>query len=474
MKLTLNISLLLAVVMAVVLLLFEGVSLKRESDLLEADIRRDARLIAETLASFAARSVPSEASPEGVAELLWSVGRAEDEVHIAWRRADGSDAPALDAAGQQRLQQGELVVQEVRQGSHTDIIAWAPVRAPGGSLIGAVEVAESLAGRDAFLRRGLQTAGLVILGVTLLSGVTGLIAGRAVVGRRIEQLVQKTRQVARGELSFPVQLSGNDELNTLGHALNQMSDDLGRLRRHAEEEAGARLEAEVALQHADRLRTVGMLAAGIAHELGTPLNVIVGRSSLLERRAGADERIRTDARTIHQQADRITRFVRLLMDYSRQASPQVSTFDLAVLVRDQLELLSPQARRQRVSLRAHAPPDGLQVSADREQLTQVLTNLVLNAIHASPPDTAVDVSIVQGDDGEARLLVRDRGPGVPAELRERIFEPFYTTKAPGEGSGLGLSIVRRILRSHGATLTVTDAEDGPGAVFCVQLPGATP
>jgi two-component system NtrC family sensor kinase len=466
MKLTLRLSLLLALVIAVVLLVFEGITLRRESELLEQDVRSDVQLVAGSLAALATVTVHRSGVPSELPLLLANAAAAQEEVNIAWHADAYPSGVGVPSDLAQRLAQGELVVAEVQRGQVTAVVAWAPVFDRAG-LIGAVEVAESLAGRDAFVRRGVATAAAAILGVTVLAGLTALVAGRALVGRRVERLVEKARWVARGDLVQAVEVGGSDELSQLGEALNTMSADLLRLRRAAEEEVKARLEAEAALQHADRLRTVGLLAAGVAHELGTPLNVIAGRASLIERRAPDDERVVADARVVREQAARITRIVRLLMDFSRSSVPRVSRCDLVELARENVEMLAPEARRERVEIEVQAG-GAVPADVDREQLNQVVTNLVMNGVQAAGAGGRVVVE-VRTEGHEARLVVRDSGPGVPEADRERVFEAFFTTKPPGDGTGLGLSIVRRIVADHGGAVRVEVAPEG-GAAVVVSLP----
>ncbi len=468
MKLTLRISLVLAAVMAVVLLAFEVATLMRESDLLEADLRRDARLVAHTLATAAAHAPAGRDPADTLAHLLADVAAAEDELDIAWVPIEEDLRALVGPAGHARLERGEVVLAEAQRPDGAAILAWAPVRDAEGRLLGLVQVAEPLAVRDQFIARGLGTAVLAVVGVALLTGGAALVFGRVLVGSRVDRLVEKTRQVARGDLDKPVGLAGGDELAALGAALERMSADLARLQRTAREEGEARLTAERALAHADRLRTVGELAAGVAHELGTPLNVITGRAQLIARRA-EDERTRADATVVRDQVARIGRIVRAMMDFSRASTPAPTRFDLADLVERSMELLAGPARKANVSLRLHAPAEGVPIVADPEQLTHVVTNLVLNAVHASPDGGFVHVRVEPARAGGAALVVEDEGPGVPEADRDRVFEPFFTTKAPGDGTGLGLSIVRRIVSDHGGRITIHTAPGG-GAAFQVALP----
>ncbi len=467
MRLTLRLALVFTAVLALVLFVSEATMIQRERDVLTAEIAHEAAIFSATLADLVSHAEPAAAQAL-TARLARDVG-APDPLRVSWH---GPGDPVFDALGPElaaALREGRAGVVEVALVDGPWLAAWTPV-GPPASPNGAVVVHRSLAGRDAFVAREIVAALLSILAATALTAIAASIAGRYLVGRRVDRLVEKTRQVARGDLDQPVQVGGHDELAMLAAALDEMSTDLARLRRLADSEARARSEAQRALHHADRLRTVGVLAAGLAHELGTPLNVIGGRASLLARRTD-DERIQADAGIIAEQTRRITRLMALVLNFSRNAEPRLHELDLASLAADAVDLLSSTARARAVTLAADLPEGGVPVRADPDQIVQVVTNLVHNAIQATPEGTEVRVAVVSLPGGGARLTVEDRGPGVPPAQREQIFDPFFTTKPPGDGTGLGLSIVRRIVEDHRGVITVTDRADGPGARFGVDLPG---
>jgi signal transduction histidine kinase len=273
-------------------------------------------------------------------------------------------------------------------------------------------------------------------------------------------------------------------VSELGHAFNQLARDLIQVNARLAEAATARLKSQQALEHADRLRMVGQLAAGVAHEVGTPLSVIGGRAQLIARRHSTGERDHADAGVIREQASHISELVHRLLDYARVAPPQPQPCDLRALVAETLDLLAPEGRRGRVRVVADLPEQPVLARVDPRAMRQVLVNLVLNGIQAMEraptppgPDAVVivraraNVPRLRAESSGPLVEVRviDQGPGVPEDVRPRLFEPFFTTKAPGEGTGLGLPVVDRIVAEHEGTVTVLDAPEG-GAVFVVQLP----
>jgi signal transduction histidine kinase len=322
-------------------------------------------------------------------------------------------------------------------------------------------------------------AGLASIGAMSVAGVLVCwLVGVRWVGRPLERLIEKTHRVGRGDFSTPLDLKGHDELSQLAAALNQMCRQLEDQQQRIRSETTERLAAMEQLRHADRLKTVGRLAAGIAHELGTPLNVVSGRAGLIASGKLSDEEIQQSARTIKAEADRITGIIRQLLDFARRRSPQRNQIDLRDVARQTTQLLEPLALKRDVTLTVEGNGQPVTAYADFAQIQQVVTNLVMNAIQAM--DSGGQVWVRMGNqtrseepDGTpsnyAFLSVEDQGMGIAPEDLEHIFEPFFTTKHVGEGTGLGLSIAEGIIREHRGWMEV-DSRPGQGSRFTVFLP----
>jgi signal transduction histidine kinase len=234
------------------------------------------------------------------------------------------------------------------------------------------------------------------------------------------------------------------------------------------------------LRHADRLSTVGRLAAGIAHELGTPLNVVAGRAGLIQSgKLGPDE-IGQSAAAIKAEADKMTRTIRQLLDFARTSAPRKAPTDLRSVVERTISLVRGLADEHHVQIRFVARGEPAIAAIDAEQIKQVLTNLVVNAIQAMPDGGEVeitiwrrtnpppDTSVLQGDRWLA-IDVRDTGVGISPADMPHLFEPFFSTKEIGEGTGLGLAIAYGIVREHGGSIDVA-SQPGMGSRFTVSLP----
>ena len=220
---------------------------------------------------------------------------------------------------------------------------------------------------------------------------------------------------------------------------------------------------------------MGRLAAGIAHELGTPLNVIGGRVKMLRRGGLAPQLVEEYLAILAEQAERMTSIIRQLLDFARRREPKVAAADLTASARAIQRLVQPLAQKRGVEV-AVAPGEPVWALGDAVQLEQVLTNLVVNAIHACAPGGRVEITctLLRGERDERRAVRARAGRRARHGRghRERIFEPFFTTKDVGEGTGLGLSVAHGIVREHGGWIEVESTPER-GSRFSVFLPMAS-
>jgi signal transduction histidine kinase len=229
---------------------------------------------------------------------------------------------------------------------------------------------------------------------------------------------------------------------------------------------------ESQLLRAEKLATVGILAAGIAHEIGTPLGVVRGRAEYVLGKLGAQHPQAAGVQVIIEQIDRVSRTIRQLLDFSRVQPVAVKGVALGPLLRGAQELLHGEAERRKVKVEVEVPEGLPALSADPDQLQQVVLNLALNACDACEPGGTVRIAAQVEGPGEpgvwsgVRVTVRDDGCGIPPESLNRVFDPFFTTKKRGQGTGLGLTMVAQIVRNHGGRV---ELESEPGQGTCVTL-----
>ncbi len=227
------------------------------------------------------------------------------------------------------------------------------------------------------------------------------------------------------------------------------------------------------LRHADRLNVIGTLAAGVAHEIGTPLNVISGSAELLP--GARPEDVTEMSQVIRDQTGRISAIIRHLLDFGRRGGTQVGPVDLDVLLASSTRLLLPIARKRSTRIVVEPSAEHVVVRGNASELEQVISNLVLNAIQAMPHSGTVTLrtGVASRSNGRERyfgtIVVDDTGVGIAPNDLPRIFDPFFTTKGVGEGTGLGLSVSYGIVHDHGGTIEV-DSIVGKGTRFTVLLP----
>jgi signal transduction histidine kinase len=236
-------------------------------------------------------------------------------------------------------------------------------------------------------------------------------------------------------------------------------------RREAEEEK-SRLQEQ--LRHADRLATIGQLAAGVAHELNEPLGSVLGFAQLAEKAPNLPEQTRDDIEKAIQASLHAREVVKKLMFFARRMPPKKTQVNLNRLVEQGLYFLESRCAKEEIEVSRSLTPDLPEIIADPGQLTQVLVNLVVNAVQAMPKGGELKVETSTGEE-HISLVVEDTGAGMSDEVIKKLFIPFFTTKDIDEGTGLGLSVVHGIVTSHGGTIKV-DSKLGRGTRFEIKLP----
>lgn len=440
--------------------------INRERERFREDTERDHDFVGRTLRS-AWLDVWRLAGAARADAMIADVDPAYPEVSVR-ARTGGFCEGAMRAGAERRLEVRHLLV------------SCYPLRAPDGTLR-VIELSESTTSQRRFVEVSVFRNGVIGLVTVLLTGLVTALLGTHFVGEPVRALIAKARRVGAGDLSGPLALRQDDEIAELARELNAMCDRLDEANRAVAAHHTARLRAVEELRHADRLRTVGQLASGLAHELGTPLNVVLGRAGLLIGGGNTPEEVTESARIIDEQTRRMTALIRQLLGFARRKEPSVQPTSLGAVAAQTVSMLGTIAQKAgvRLVLRDLAPREAL---ADAGQIQQVLTNLVVNAIHAMPDggeltltagERELDAPAEVASTGRRWLFVsvEDEGTGIATEDLPRVFEPFFTTKSVGEGTGLGLSIAHSIVRDHGGWI-VAERRPERGSCFTVYLPPA--
>lgn len=345
----------------------------------------------------------------------------------------------------------------------------------GDELHAAFEISQPLSivkSNIAAARRGWAITTLILI-VTVF--IVVFLVLRLSLLQPIKELLGGAVAVGRGDLDYRVIVpSGGSEFTRLAQEFNRMADHLAEQRRSAAREAEERLALERQLRHSERLASVGTLAAGIAHEMGAPLNVIDARAEqVLERPDASLETRQRNLIIIRSQVERITRIVRQLLNLARPYNLRREPVDQTSLIAATLSQIQEPAMRGKIVVEFKPSPSIL-IYADEGFIRQVLLNICMNALQAMPDGGTLRVECaakgaVKDERQFAMVRISDSGTGIPPERLADIFDPFYTTKEVGSGTGLGLAVSHRIIEEHGGWITAGNRAEG-GAVFTVFIP----
>ncbi len=461
------------VIVAVVSFGFTLVQLRLSRGWVEEDLRERALIFAREIAvTIASRQeFESGALLEREIRQLMGVRRTVLQLDILSFTGDDVSVIATSAPGRPlifigkdiaEVRQGRVVDRLVTdgQGQHREVVA--PVTLDG-AVVGAVgarfslQLAAEREHRTRMWALGLATAAVLLMGSLMTAAVY------LVVNRPIRRFMDAIRRMGSGDTVALVPVTTGDEFGALANQFNVMIERIHELLFASQRRLG----------HAERLALAGRIMVEVAHEIGTPLHSVAGHVELLRQDlgAGADPaRAIRRLEVIEGQLGRVSEIIRQLLDLTRRDQGKPEPVDLNQLVRDTVELVRPAATATGLGVRVdldHALP---WLHGHGHQLQQVVLNLLTNAMDATPPGGGLFVTTrSRPDAGQVELEVRDTGHGIPLAQQKQIFEPFFSTKNPGEGTGLGLFISTQIVREHRGRIEVI-SEEGSGSTFRVVLP----
>lgn len=428
-----------------------------------------------------------------VDEILESLEVGEPQIDVFVLDRTGALAAHSSGGGRAAVEHFERALRRVSERGHEAvrfeepgdalrIVGVFPLHGDDQSRIGAVAIVRPLPALNADLRRTLRSA--LVSSVVLIAAITfvGWLLMRRYVRRPLEALGAAMRDVREGDFGTALPAGRHDEIGRLSGEFNVMVRELAHARQALLAAVEERQRFEQGLQHVDKLVTVGQLSAGLAHEIGSPLQILSGRARALAARRDLPPDVARVARICEEQVGRIAGIVEQLLDLARRKSPHIAEIALDTPIGAIVDLLDGEARRRGVHLAYTCPADLPPVLADAAQVQQIALNLLNNALRATPRGGRVTLTLslesLPTADGlhdrpTVLLVVEDTGPGIPASVRERLFEPFVTTQAAAGGTGLGLAVVKSIVDDHGGAIAVAPAPWG-GTRVLVHLPAAGP
>jgi two-component system NtrC family sensor kinase len=274
---------------------------------------------------------------------------------------------------------------------------------------------------------------------------------------------------------FGTIVKGDGSRRIIGVSVSPLRDATGNIAgiRGITRDITDRMKMEQQLLMAGKLASIGELAAGVAHEINNPLTAIMGYAQLLAAQDDIPEHIKLDLDKIFNQSQRAARIVQNLLTFARSYSLEKKIIDINELILKSLELRSYEHNVGNIEVTVDLQPGLPGISADENQIQQVLLNIIINAEHAitsKKREGKIKVTTML-DNSMVKIILADDGPGIPRQMLERLFDPFFTTKEVGQGTGLGLSVCHGIVTKHGGRIYAESVE-GQGAVFIVELPAS--
>ncbi|MDX2480196.1 MAG: ATP-binding protein [Desulfuromusa sp.] len=484
MRLTVKITFAVLLGMALIFSAYSYFSIQREREQLKKNLSRETRHIGESL-RYIVKELWQQRGEEVAMTFLKKANQNHTQTLVRWVWIEGE----ISQQYQPRVpieQLDDLLIEEtvaLLAGSPDGrdfLLTYLPLLTEDGR-IGAIELSESMDEMHDYVQESLRRSAIVI-GVSIGSALLLMAAlGSIWIDRPMRKLRAQAERIGTGDFTASVNISGSGELSEFSGTIERMRGQLAEAR-EAEQLANAeKFEALEKLRHTERLATLGQLSAGIAHELGTPLNVIAGRAKLISHSGMEPGDISRSARIIGEQAERMTEIMRQLLSFARRGEARKQSVDLNVVLRALQSLLESTAHEQGVELVIAEAEQPLLVYADSGQLQQVLINLTLNGIQSMSAGGAITLTgcsalkveppenLENKDKNWVCLQVCDQGCGIDPETLRQIFDPFFTTKDIGQGTGLGLSIAYGIIEEHGGWIEV-NSTPGEGSCFSVYLP----
>ena len=477
MKLSFKIIILITAVILSTLIFDSIITVRREVNLFNKRIEEETlfwgRIIKDSIIE-----IWESSEQEKALEIINDVNRIEHRNVINWiwlnEKMDTASPLFNNMSKFNMLLNGEEII--IRDFKNGYLHAYIPVLKK--DKYGAIEISQSLAEIKKHL--GLLVFKTIFLSFTLIviSIVLVWFIGIRLIKNPLDLLAKKTEKISEGNFQETHFLTKHGELYRLELAMNQMSIHLDEARKQRKIETDKRIEALEQLRHSERLAVIGRIASGLAHEIGTPINVIKGRAQLVVSEKLTKKEIMDYSNIIIEETDRITKIIQELLNFAKTGTSKYSLYNINDLLNVVINLLTPTARKSGIDIRLRLLKKQPMVMLDQTKIQQVFINILINAFDAMPDGGTVfieaDDSMIEKNDGTdkkryAVVKIKDQGLGVNDDIMDKIFDPFFTTKEYGKGTGLGLSIVKNIIDEHNGFIKVEKNND-KGSSFIIYLP----
>lgn len=460
--------------------------LRTEAQDLRDDVEQETRLLTYSLLISVGNAL-RDRQTEDVQELLQQIERLKPSIdvriYIQNRTVirSGAESLAWPEEVEQTLQQtaldGEMKQYYFPDDEPDFLILSLPFNKTSTSLQGNLAVVRSLQKMKEDLSKTKTYILLSFFSFVLFTSLLCFFLGHVYISRPLQKLRQAMQAFRNStEPPEPLPVKGKDELSSVTQEFNRMTAELFSAYRRLDAEMQQGRQLQRALQEADKLITIGQLSAGLAHEIGSPLQIVNGRARALANCAEHPDDVRRLAEILVVQTDRITRIVQRLLEFARRSPPERVHCDVAVAIAEVLDMLRYEVRRRDIELSFTHPEQLPFMLTNRDGVQQIVLNLVGNALASIPDAGTITVDLREAPLTRAietvpalRLSVTDSGKGIAPEHVSQLFEPFFTTRGGQGGTGLGLAVVKAIITELRGTVVVESQPD-KGSCFIVHLP----
>ncbi|MGR8940352.1 MAG: sensor histidine kinase [Gammaproteobacteria bacterium] len=485
-KLTLSLFVLSSLVFGI----YGTYQLRTESQNLRDDVEQETRLLAFSLL-VAVENAVRDQQTEDVQELLQQIERHKPSVDV---RIYIQNRNAI-RSGEESLEWPEQVEQALYRAAHDGeikhfyfpedepdfLVISLPFHKASTAMPGNLAVVRSLQKMKEDLSKTKTSILLSFLSFILFTSLLCFVLGHVYISRPLQEL-------RRAMLAFrssteppePLPVTGTDELASVRQEFNRMTAELFSAYRRLDAETQQRRLLQRALQNADKMITIGQLSAGLAHEIGSPLQIINGRARALAGGGEDPNEVRRIANILVDQTDRITRVVQRLLEFSPRHASEPVLCDVIQAIEEVIDMLGFEARRQGVIMTYTHPENLPLLLINKDGVQQIVLNLLSNALAAIVDTGSITIEITQSsivyadnDIPSLRLTVNDTGTGIAPEHLPHLFKPYFTTRSKQGGTGLGLAVVKTLVTEMGGTV-IAETTWGKGSQFTVHLPWKNP
>jgi len=372
---------------------------------------------------------------------------------------------------------GDLLSEFSQAGEEEIFSYFVPLTDTGGRINGLLQLTRRGSDFSDYIATVRQTSLIALAGLCLLLSMIVLVGHHHALGGPLQRMINGMKKIHGSDSQRRLHDDGPAEMQNLAASINNMLDRIDASQEELVEQRQQEMALRLRLEQSEKLATIGRLAAGVAHELGSPLSTLDGKAQQALRdsdaqHAGPESRTRRNLQQIRTEATRMEKIIQQLLDYGRDNPLNRVQLDCERQVQQALDKLAPERQARSVSVSLDGAP--LRISVDPLRFDQALGNLIGNAIQACRQQIQISWQAITVDGRKKiELRVEDDGDGINMDDAARLFDPFFTTKPVGQGTGLGLAVAHAAIKDHGGSIHL-DAPDRPGslggACFVMRLP----